>query len=239
MSSQSLSLYITAEHECGYYDDRMTANLIPDPQVKMNASLYSLLISKGFRRSGSFVYRPHCKNCQACIPSRINVEQFKPSKNQRRCLKKNNDLTTHLVDAQFKEEYFSLYQRYLNNRHQDGSMSNPTREDFSSFLLNEWQACIFIESRLDGTLINVAVVDVLPTGASAVYTFFDPEQGKRSLGTFAVLQQIWLAQLYHLPHVYLGYWINGHPKMDYKRNFSGLELFQQEQWQAFLANKSA
>ena len=239
MSSQSLSLYITAEHECGYYDDRMTANLIPDPQVKMNASLYSLLISKGFRRSGSFVYRPHCKNCQACIPSRINVEQFKPSKNQRRCLKKNNDLTTHLVDAQFKEEYFSLYQRYLNNRHQDGSMSNPTREDFSSFLLNEWQACIFIESRLDGTLINVAVVDVLPAGASAVYTFFDPEQGKRSLGTFAVLQQIWLAQLYHLPHVYLGYWIDGHPKMDYKRNFSGLELFQQEQWQAFLANKSA
>ena len=239
MSSQSLSLYITAEHECGYYDDRMTANLIPDPQVKMNASLYSLLISKGFRRSGNFVYRPHCKNCQACIPSRINVEQFKPSKNQRRCLKKNNDLTTHLVDAQFKEEYFSLYQRYLNNRHQDGSMSNPTREDFSSFLLNEWQACIFIESRLDGTLINVAVVDVLPAGASAVYTFFDPEQGKRSLGTFAVLQQIWLAQLYHLPHVYLGYWINGHPKMDYKRNFSGLELFQQEQWQAFLANKSA
>ena len=239
MSSQSLNLYITAEHECGYYDDRMTTNLIPDPKVKMNASLYSLLISKGFRRSGNFVYRPHCKNCQACIPSRINVEQFKPSKNQRRCLKKNNDLTTHLVDAQFKEEYFSLYQRYLNNRHQDGSMSNPTREDFSSFLLNEWQACIFIESRLDGTLINVAVVDVLPAGASAVYTFFDPEQGKRSLGTFAVLQQIWLAQLYHLPHVYLGYWINGHPKMDYKRNFSGLELFQQEQWQAFLANKSA
>jgi len=233
MSSQNLSLYITAEHECGYYDERMTANLIPDPQVEMNASLYSLLISKGFRRSGSFVYRPHCKNCQACMPSRINVEQFKPSKNQRRCLKKNNDLTTHLVDARFKEEYFLLYQCYLNNRHQDGSMSNPTREDFNSFLLNDWKACIFIESRLDGRLINVAVVDILPAGTSAVYTFFEPEQSKRSLGTFAVLQQIWLSQLYHLPHVYLGYWIDGHPKMDYKRNFSGLELFQQDQWQAF------
>jgi len=233
MSSQTLSLYITAEHECGYYDERLTANLIPDPQVEMNASLYSLLISKGFRRSGNFVYRPHCKNCQACVACRINVEQFKPSKNQRRCLKKNNDLSTHLVDAQFKEEYFSLYQRYLNNRHQEGSMANPKREDFNSFLLNEWKTSIFIESRLNGTLISIAVVDVLPTGPSAVYTFFEPEQSKRSLGTFAVLQQIWLSQLYHLPYVYLGYWIDGHPKMDYKRNFSGLELFQQDQWQPF------
>jgi len=233
MSSQHLSLYITAEHECGYYDDRLSRNLIPDPQLEMNASLYSLLISKGFRRSGNFVYRPHCKNCQACTPSRINVERFKPSKNQRRCLKNNNDLSTHLVDAKFKEEYFLLYQRYLNNRHHDGSMANPSREDFSSFLLNEWKTSIFIESRLHGELINVAVVDVLPAGPSAVYTFFDPEHYKRSLGTFAILQQVWLSQLYHLPHVYLGYWIDGHPKMDYKRHFSGLEVFQNDQWQAF------
>lgn len=230
---QNLSLYITAEHECGYYDDRLTSNLIPDPQVKMNSSLYSLLISKGFRRSGDFVYRPHCKNCQACMPGRINVEQFKPSKSQRRCLKNNNDLSTHLVDARFKEEYFSLYQRYLNHRHQEGSMANPGREDFSNFLLNDWKTSIFIESRLHGKLICIAVVDVLPTGPSAVYTFFEPEHSKRSLGTFAILQQIWLSQLYHLPHVYLGYWIAGHPKMDYKRNFSGLELFQGDQWQAF------
>lgn len=196
----------------------------------MNASLYSQLINKGFRRSGDFVYRPHCKTCQACTPSRINVAQFKPSKNQRRCLKNNSDLTTHLVDAQFKEEYFLLYQRYINNRHQDGSMANPGREDFSHFLLNNWETTIFIESRLHGELICVAVVDVLLTGPSAVYTFFAPEQSRRSLGTFAVLQQIWLSRLYHLPHVYLGYWIDGHPKMDYKRKFSGLELFQQDQW---------
>ena len=233
MSSQNLSLYITTEHECGYYDDRMTSNLIPDPQVQITASLYSLLISKGFRRSGDFVYRPHCKTCQACMPSRINVNDFKPSKNQRRCLKKNNDLSTHLVDAKFKEEYFSLYQRYLNNRHQEGSMANPSRDDFNNFLLNDWKTSIFIESRLQGELICVAVVDVLRTGPSAVYTFFSPEQSKRSLGTFAVLQQIWLSQLYHLPHVYLGYWIDGHPKMDYKRNFRGMELFQDDQWQAF------
>lgn len=233
MNSQTLSLYITAEHECGYFDDRMTSNLIPDPQIQMTAPLYSMLISKGFRRSGDFVYRPHCKTCQACMPSRINVQKFKPSRNQRRCLRKNNDLTTHLVDARFKEEYYSLYRRYLNSRHQDGSMADPGRDDYTSFLLNDWDTSIFIESRLQGQLLCVAVVDVLPSGPSAVYTFFDPEHSHRSLGTFAVLQQIWLSQLYSLPYIYLGYWIDGHPKMDYKRNFGGLELFQNEQWIAF------
>lgn len=234
MSSQNLSLYITAEHECGYYDDRLTSNLIPDPQIEMTRSLYNLLLSKGFRRSGSFVYRPHCKNCSACIPCRIDVEAFKPGRNLRRCLKKNADLKTRLVSAQFKEEYFNLYRSYLNSRHEDGSMADPTREDFTSFLLNDWNTSIFIESRLGEQLLSVAVVDFLPAGPSAVYTFFDTQQSKRSLGSFAILQQIWLCRLYQLPHLYLGYWIDGHPKMDYKRNFSGLEIYQHSQWQTFI-----
>ncbi len=233
MNPDTLSLYITAEHECGYYDDRQTSNLIPDPQIEMGAHLYSLLISKGFRRSGEFVYRPHCKQCSACIPCRINVEQFKPSRNQRRCLKNNQDLSTHIVSAGFKEEYFSLYQRYLNQRHKEGSMADPTREDFSNFLLNSWETTIFIECRLNGKLLCVAVVDFLVAGPSAVYTFFEPSEHKRSLGTFAILQQIWLAKLYNKPSLYLGYWIDQHPKMAYKRNFSALEIFQQDHWQAF------
>ncbi|VAW65122.1 Arginyl-tRNA--protein transferase [hydrothermal vent metagenome] len=230
MNSQNLSLYITAEHECGYYDDRQTANLIPDPQVEMNATLYSLLISKGFRRSGEFVYRPHCHQCSACIPCRINVQNFKPSRNQRRCLKTSRDLTTHIVNAEITDEYYALYCRYMNTRHKGGSMSDPSHEDCTSFLLNNWNTSVFIESRKNGRLLSVAVVDVLASGPSAVYTFFDPEEKKRSLGTFAILQQIWLAQLYKLPHVYLGYWINNHPKMKYKRNFNALELFQHERW---------
>jgi len=235
MNSQSLSLYITAEHECGYYDDRKTSNLIPDPQVVMNANLYSLLLSKGFRRSGEFVYRPHCKQCSACVPCRINVQSFKSSRNQRRCLKINKHLTTHIVDATFTEEYFVLYARYLNSRHRDGSMADPTAEDFRSFLLNNWKTSVFIESRLNGKLLCVAVVDFLAAGPSAVYTFFDPEEHKRSLGTFAILQQIWLANLYNKKHLYLGYWIDKHPKMEYKRNFSALEIFHQDQWQSFKA----
>ena len=233
MSSQNLSLYITAEHECGYYDDRQTSNLIPDPQMKMGSALYSLLLSKGFRRSGEFVYRPHCKECAACTPCRINVIHFKASRNQRRCLKNNQNLTTHIKPAQFSEEYFSLYSRYINGRHKDGSMADPTPEDFSNFLLNGWKTSVFIESRLKGKLLCVAVVDFLNAGPSAVYTFFEPEEQKRSLGTFAILQQIWLARLYQKEHLYLGYWIENHPKMEYKRKFSGLEIYQQEIWQPF------
>ncbi len=236
MNSRNLSLYITADHQCGYYDDRLTANLIPDPQIEMSAPLYSLLINKGFRRSGTFVYRPHCKHCQACIPCRINIDQFKPQRKLRRCLKANNDLTTRVVNAKFKEEYFALYQRYINSRHQDGSMSDPSREDFSSFLLNDWGSSLFIESRLEKQLLSVAVVDFLPSGLSAVYTFFEPTENRRSLGSFAIMQQIWLARLYNLPHVYLGYWIDDHPKMDYKKQFHGLEIYQQEKWQAFRPN---
>ncbi len=230
MNSQNLSLYITAEHECGYYDDRQTSNLIPDPQVEMNAALYSVLISNGFRRSGEFVYRPHCKQCSACTACRINVHNFKPNRNQRRCLKNNQDLTTHIVAARFSGEYLSLYSRYINGRHKDGNMADPKREDFISFLLNRWNTSVFIETRQAGKLLCVAVVDFLAAGPSAVYTFFEPTESKRSLGTFAILQQIWLAGLYHKNHVYLGYWIEKHPKMDYKQNFSGLEIYRQDQW---------
>jgi len=233
MNSETLNLYITTEHECGYYNDRQTANLIPDPQIEMGANLYNWLINKGFRRSGEFVYRPHCKQCAACVPCRINVESFKASRNQRRCLKNNREVSTHIVPAQFKEEYFSLYTRYLNSRHKDGNMANPMREDFCSFLLNSWNSSIFIETRLAGKLICIAVVDFLAAGPSAVYTFFDPAEHKRSLGTFAILQQIWLAKLYKKNHLYLGYWIDQHPKMAYKRNFSALEIFQQNQWRQF------
>jgi len=233
MNTQNLSLYITAEHECGYYDDRQTSNLIPDPQVEMHSGLYSLLLSKGFRRSGEFVYRPHCKLCSACIPCRININNFKASKNQRRCLKNNRQLTTHIKPARFKEEYFELYRRYINGRHKEGSMADPQPEDFRSFLLNNWNTSVFIESRLNGQLLCVAVVDFLNAGPSAVYTFFDPEEQKRSLGTYAILQQVWLARLYNKEHLYLGYWIDNHPKMEYKRKFSGLEIFQQESWISF------
>ena len=230
MNDQALSLYITTEHPCGYYDDRHSANLIPDPQQPMNAWLYSQLVNKGFRRSGGFVYRPHCSTCHRCIPCRLDVARFKPNRNQRRCLKRNQDLTTHIKDAAFTDEYLHLYQRYMNSRHSGSSMASPTEDDFKNFLLCDWGQTLFIESRLNGRLLAVTVADFLSVGPSAVYTFFEPEEQKRSLGTFAIMQQIWLARLYELDHIYLGYWIENHPKMDYKNKFDSVELYLDEDW---------
>jgi len=119
-----------------------------------------------------------------------------------------------------------------NWREKFQTQSQSTKpEDFSNFLLNHWDSSVFIESRLNGQLLSIAVVDFLIAGPSAVYTFFEPAENKRSLGTFAILQQIWLANLYHKEYVYLGYWIEDHPKMEYKRKFSALEIYQQDQWQ--------
>ena len=236
MNDQGLSLYITTEHPCGYFSDRLSANLIPDPQIDMSHSLYSLLINKGFRRSGGFVYRPHCPSCSACLPCRINVEAFEPNRNQRRCLTKNYDLTTHVKKAEFSREYFELYRRYINSRHSDGSMANPSEEDFTNFLLCDWSQTLFIESRKKGRLLSVAVVDYMTNGLSAVYSFFDPDESRRSLGTHAILQQIWLASLHNLQYLYLGYWIKNHPKMDYKGNFSALEILQKMNWQPVSAD---
>jgi arginine-tRNA-protein transferase len=233
MNEHSLSLYITAEHQCGYYDDRLSANLIPDPQILMNPGLYSLLVTKGFRRSGSFVYRPHCAGCDACQACRIQVPDFQPSRNQRRCLKRNNDVITRIGQARFTEEYFQLYRHYIDSRHGNGSMAHPEPDDFRQFLLSNWSHTLFIESRVAGRLIGVAVSDYLPAGLSAVYSFFDPQEQQRSPGTLAILQQIWLAQVYGLPHVYLGYWIDQHPKMDYKRHFAALQVYRSMQWQRF------
>ena len=233
MNEHTLSLFITAEHQCGYYQDRSSANLIPDPHIMMNNGLYSLLVTKGFRRSGSFVYRPHCPRCDACVPCRIEVSGFKTNRNQRRCLKRNEDLVTHIRPAQFSSEYFELYERYINSRHLDGNMAHPAPDDFKQFLLSDWCKTLFIESRLKGRLIGVGVTDYLPAGMSAVYTFFDPEESRRSPGTFAILQQIWLAQCYNIPHIYLGYWIDGHPKMDYKKSFSSLQSYNDTQWLPF------
>ncbi|MBI3187465.1 MAG: arginyltransferase [Gammaproteobacteria bacterium] len=226
----TLSLYLTSEHPCGYYGDRRTANLVPDPRVPMRAELYSQLVAYGFRRSGSHVYRPHCAQCRDCIPCRIDVSRFTPNRSQSRCLKRNLDVVTKIQVARFTDEYFDLYARYINQRHGDSTMANPQPDDFSNFLLCDWSQSLFIESRLDGRLIAVGVSDFLHDGPSAVYSFFDPDESQRGLGTFAVLQQVWLARLYHLPHVYLGYWLAGHPKMDYKKNFAGLELFDGMLW---------
>lgn len=231
MSSDHIQLYLTTEHECSYLPGRMASSIVPDPELVMDMSIYNHLLKQGYRRSGNFIYRPHCEGCQACVPCRLPVDQFSPRKNQRRCLKNNQDLTLNITRASYTDEYFELYRNYLNTRHGDGGMSNPEPEDFKQFLYSEWSNTYFFEIRNDKQLLAVAVTDVTPAGLSAVYTFFDPAESRRSLGNFCVMQQIKQAQQMQLGYLYMGYWIDNCQKMKYKTNFRPVEMFINNSWQ--------
>ena len=234
MNTRNVQLYSTAESPCNYFEDRMSSNLVPDPEVSLNMPIYNQLIQHGFRRSGKHCYRPHCQNCkpgcQRCIACRIPVNTFIASRSQQRCLNKNNDLTLSVTKAGFNAEYFELYRQYLNSRHTGGSMADPDEDDFRQFLYCNWSDTRFIELHLNEQLVAVAVTDFMNDGLSAVYSFFSPELDKRSLGTYCILKQIEHARELGLDYVYLGYWIKNHEKMHYKNKFKPLQLYRDEQW---------
>ena len=213
-------------------DDREACNIYPDPNKKMTNALYSQLIQHGFRRSGDMVYRPYCANCQACVPVRINVNEFKLNRSQRRCLKRNEKLTISTHPTTFNHEHYQLYCQYLAARHEDGGMDNPTEESYLHFLTSAWAETQFIEIRDKNKLVAVAVTDYIDNGLSALYTFFDPLLIKQSLGTFSIINQVDLAKTLDLSWLYLGYWIKDCQKMQYKQNFSAIEGYVNQQWQS-------
>jgi arginine-tRNA-protein transferase len=230
MTTQNIPLYLTSEHDCGYFPDRRATSLVPDPSLSMNSELYSRLIALGYRRSGDFTYRPHCLNCAACRPCRIPVNRFRLRRSQRRCLQINRDLSTHLVAAQYSDEYFALYCKYINARHADGNMVNPRPQDFSSFLYSDWSQTFFIEVRQQQRLLAVAVTDPVEGGLSAVYSFFDPDENARGLGNYCILSQVQEAITRKLNYLYMGYWIRDCRKMQYKTDFRPLQLYDDQNW---------
>lgn len=227
---QRVRLFHTLDHDCGYYPDRVARNLVIDPVVHNLPAVYDQALHHGFRRAGGHIYRPHCVGCQACVASRIPVDRFQPSRAQRRVLKANADLAVRVVPASDEAPYLALYRRYLAGRHPGGGMDNPDADDFRRFLLGPWSDTRFIEIHRDHQPLAVAVTDFSARGLSAVYTFYEPDAAKRSLGTLAILMQIEIARMQGIPHVYLGYWIAGHPKMDYKRKFTGVEVLRGAEW---------
>ncbi|MGY6517404.1 MAG: arginyltransferase [Lysobacteraceae bacterium] len=230
MTAASIRLYRTAEHPCGYWHDRAARDLVLDPRDSQLPSLYPGAVAMGFRRSGAHVYRPYCAQCQACVSVRIPVADFVPDRAQRKCARRNADLSVRMVEADRRTEHFVLYQRYLLSRHRNGGMDDARPADFDAFLKCAWSPTRFLEFRSDGRLVAVAVTDRLPEALSAVYTFFDPDLAARSLGTYAILVQLDFARRHGLEHLYLGYWIDGHPKMDYKRRFRPLEGLLAGRW---------
>jgi arginyl-tRNA--protein-N-Asp/Glu arginylyltransferase len=226
----SRQFYLTPSHPCSYLPQREAQTLFLDPRDTIDQGLYQALAEQGFRRSGSHLYRPHCQNCQACIPTRIPVAEFSPRRSQRRVLAKNDDLTLRIEPASFQQHYYDLYASYLHGRHQDGDMFPPSIDQFRSFLLSQWSDTQFLCTYLGDELLAVAVTDQQPKGLSAIYTFFDPTYASRSLGVFSVLSQIEVCRSLDLPHLYLGYWIKDSPKMRYKTEYRPVELFVSGRW---------
>ncbi len=229
---QDIKVFLTAEHDCGYWPERRAQDLVLDPADPSLASTYEWALSMGFRRSGGHVYRPHCRSCRDCIPVRIPVHRFSPNRNQRRSATRNQDLTLNLAPAVRTDENFRLYQRYLASRHTGGPMDDPSHESFDQFLACMWSPTRFFEFRLNDELIAVAVTDVTEHALSAVYTFFEPTHAARSLGTYAILRQMQWARENHRDHLYLGFWLENHPKMDYKRLFRPVERLNGQQWES-------
>jgi len=227
----SLDFYLTPEHDCSYLPPQQAMTLFADPAVCIDTALYSELIQHGFRRSGTHVYRPRCPTCDACIPIRIPVDDFSPSRGQRRVWKRNQDLTISAVPAEYNHEHFKLYQRYMRARHAGGGMDNPEPEKYSEFLINPYIDACFYEFRHECQLLAVAAVDTLANGMSAVYTFFEPAEAARSLGSMAILWQIEEARRCQIPYVYLGYWIKECQKMVYKEKYRPFEVFRDGVWQ--------
>lgn len=228
--TQSLRLFLSTEHVCGYLPGLMARSAFVDPEAGLGPEHYQHLLELGFRRSGDHTYRPHCRNCLQCQPVRLQAQAFTPDRGQRRCLRDNADLSLS-IEQTLKDEHFELYRRYLGARHADGGMDPQDRRAFHSFLECTWLDVRFWCLRKDERLLAVAVVDHLPQALSAVYTFFDPEERSRGLGTLAVLEQVRYAQQTGLEHVYLGYWVEHSRKMDYKRRFQPMEALVGTRWQ--------
>lgn len=244
---QKLQFYVTTPYKCGYLPNKQAQSLIAAPHHLINAEVYSGLIQQGFRRSGKFAYRPHCELCNACIPVRLILDQFNPTRSQKRAYKQHQNLTARILTLDDYPGHFELYADYQALRHPNESSQNEVLDDkdqYLQFLCQSNVESLMIEFRDTRQQLKiVCVVDIIRDGVSAVYTFYDATEQteinsinneastkRTSYGTYAIM---WLAEwtkTLHLPYLYLGYWIQNSEKMAYKQAFKPQEKLIDGEW---------
>ena len=217
----NVRLSVIPEHECPYFPDRV-ARSRAFRVGRMPPEVYHVFMDAGFRRSGQIVYQPTCATCRACVPVRVPVGQFAPSKSQRRCERRNADLVVTVGEPRPTEEKFDLYRRYVRDRHQG---EEPDVASFEEFLYaSPVHTLEFAYRDVAGRLLAVGICDASAWSLSSVYFYFDPADQRRGLGTYGALREITYAREAGIPYYYLGFWIDGCRTMQYKRDFRPNEL---------------
>jgi arginine-tRNA-protein transferase len=243
----ALHFYLTAPYPCSYLPDLQARSQVATPPMLISAPVYSELVQHGFRRSGTYTYRPHCDECRACVPLRVLAKQFTANRSQRRAWKRHAHLAASLHPLQDKTEYYELYQRYQHARHKNGGMDNDDRESYQNFLLQSHVDSLLVEFREPfdqarderGVLRMVSVIDLLSDGLSSVYTFYEPDLPGARFGVYNVIWQIELCRKLELDFVYLGYWIEHSRKMAYKTEYQPAQGLQDGVWRAIENLESA
>ena len=226
-----LAMRLSMESDCPYIkgqtEQRIAVDISNDPQC------HDGLAVAGFRRVENWVYRPACPQCNACLPWRVDVANFMPSRNMLRIIKKNRDLTRHVASPIPSDDHYRLFKTYVTNRHDDGQMAQMDQLEFTSMISNSPIETILISYKdAENNLVGAILSDLQSDGLSAVYSFFEPSLTTRSLGTFMVLDLLSIAKDSDLKWLYLGYFVDGSRKMEYKARFRPAEVFKDGQWQA-------
>ena len=235
-ATRQLRFFLTAPSPCPYLPGREERKVFAHLPLSDGATINDALTQIGFRRSQNIAYRPACETCDACVSARIPVADYGFSRSERRVLDRNQDLERNLVEAEATMEQFDLLRRYLLARHAEGGMADMTWPDYVAMVEDTAARTHLIEYRRrstdrgPGDLVACILVDVLTDGLSLVYSFYEPAMAKRSLGSFIILDHVVQASLAALPYVYLGYWVQGSPKMDYKARFDPVEVLRPGGW---------
>jgi arginine-tRNA-protein transferase len=229
--------YVTAPQTCPYLPGRHERKLFTHLTHDKPRSLVDTLLKGGFRRSQNIAYMPYCDGCNACVSVRVIVDEFEPGRTFRRITQRNVDLVARRIAAVPTSEQYSLFRGYIDDRHGDGGMADMTVLDYAMMVEDSIIDTFITEYRPrvpagsgQAPLLAMALCDLLSDGVSMVYSFYEPEEEGRSLGTLMILDHIAYARRLGLPYLYLGYWIEGSRKMSYKARFGPQERLGPDGW---------